>query len=251
MTYWEVVKNIVHKADFIVAVLDARMPELSRNMDLESLALKSGKKLFLALNKVDLVSKAHLSFLKKRYQHAFFVSGSKSIGIGGLRTALLIAAKREGIENPKVGVVGYPNVGKSAIINALAHRAKAIVSATAGTTKGVQIVSARNLQILDSPGVFPYGDDEVKLGILAAKNPEQLKNPTLVACRIIEKVIESNRNSLEDFYKIKIDEEMPDSYEMLLQIGQQRKFLLKGGITDENRAAVQVIRDWQTGKLRI
>jgi len=251
MTYWEVVKNIVHKADFIVAVLDARIPELSRNMDLESLALKSGKKLFLALNKVDLVSDAHLSFLKKRYQHAFFVSGSKSIGIGGLRTALLIAAKREGIENPKVGVVGYPNVGKSAIINALAHRAKAIVSATAGTTKGVQIVSARNLQILDSPGVFPYGDDEVKLGILAAKNPEQLKNPTLVACRIIEKVIESNRNSLEDFYKIKIDEEMPDSYEMLLQIGQQRKFLLKGGITDENRAAVQVIRDWQTGKLRI
>lgn len=251
MTYWEVVKNIVRKADIIISVLDARMPELSRNQDLEILAAKNNKKLFLALNKVDLVSNAHLSFLKRRYQQAFFVSGSKNIGISRLRTAILIAAKRDKIENPKVGVVGYPNVGKSAIINALAHRAKAIVSATAGTTRGVQIISARNLQILDSPGVFPYGDDEIKLGILAAKNPEQLKNPELVACRIIERVLESNRNAIEDFYHIKIDEEMPDSYEILLQIGQQRKFLLKGGVADEHRAAMQVVRDWQTGKLRI
>ncbi len=251
MTYWEVVKKIVQRADVIVSVLDARMPELSRNLDLESIAAKSNKKLFLALNKIDMVSKAHLKFLKKRYQYAFLVSGSKNIGINRLRTAILIAAKREKIETPKVGVVGYPNVGKSAIINALAHRAKATVSATAGTTRGVQIISARNLQILDSPGVFPYGDDEVKLGILAAKNPEQLKNPELVACRIIERVLESNRFALEDFYNIRIDEEMPDSYEILIQIGQQRKFLLKGGITDERRTAMQVVRDWQTGKLRI
>lgn len=251
MTYWEVVKNIVRKADVIVMVLDARMPELSRNSELENMVAKMNKKLFLAFNKIDLVSKEHFAFLKKRYQKAFFVSGPKNIGISRLRTAILIAAKREGIENPKVGVVGYPNVGKSAIINALAHRAKAKMSSVAGTTRGVQIVKAGNLHILDSPGVFPYGDDEIKLGILAAKNPEQVKNPELLACEIIKMFLESNMRALEDFYGIKLSEESWDAYEIMLQIGQERKFLMKGGITDERRTALQIIRDWQNGKLRI
>ena len=251
MTFWEIVKGIVKKADAVVLVLDARMPELSRNQDLEILVSKSNKKLFMVLNKIDLVSPEHLAFLKKRYQHAFFVSGTQNEGISKLRTAILIAGKRDGIEKPKVGVVGYPNVGKSAIINALARRSKALMSSVAGTTRGIQIINAGNLQILDSPGVFPYGDDEIKLGILSAKSPEQIKRPDRLACAIIEMFLASNWRALEDFYKIKIDEVAPDSYEIMLQIGQQRKFLLKGGITDESRTALQIIRDWQTGKLKI
>jgi hypothetical protein len=252
MTYWQIVKNIVRKADAVVSVLDARMPELSRNRELEEMAKRMGKGLFLAFNKIDLVSREHLNFLSKKYKGSFFVSGSKNIGISRLKTAILIQAKRQGIENPKVGVVGYPNVGKSAIINALAHRAKAIVSATAGTTRGVQIVRAGGLQILDSPGVFPYGDDEVKLGVLAAKNPEQMKNPELVACEIIKMFLESNKKRLEEFYGVNIEEEEGwDTYEIMLSIGQARKFLMKGGITDEHRTAMQIIRDWQTGRLRI
>ncbi len=251
MTYWEIVKKIVMKADVIVMVMDARMPDMSRNEQLESMVARMNKKLFMAFNKIDLVSDEHLKFLKKRYQHAFFVSGPKNIGIGRLKTAILIAAKRAGIENPKVGVVGYPNVGKSAIINALAHRAKALMSSVAGTTKGVQIIKAGRLHVLDSPGVFPYGDDEIKLGILAAKNPEQVKNPELLACEIIKMFLASNWRGLEDFYKIRIDEEEPDSYEIMLDIGKARKFLLKGGVIDERRTALQIIRDWQNGKLRI
>jgi hypothetical protein len=250
MTYWGIVKEIVRKADVIVIIMDARMPELSRNEQLESLVIKMNKKLFLAFNKIDLVSSEHLAFLKKRYQHAFFVSGPRNLGVNRLRTAIMIAAKREGIENPKVGIVGYPNVGKSAIINALAHRAKALMSSVAGTTRGVQIVNAGKIRVLDSPGVFPYEDDEVKLGVLAAKSPESLKNPSLVASEIIKMFQESNKKALEDFYRFKIDENW-DSYEIMLRIGQERKFLLKGGITDEHRTAMQIIRDWQTGKLRI
>jgi len=250
MTYWGIVKDIVRKADVIVVVMDARMPELSRNEQLEEMIISMRKKMFMAFNKIDLVSKEHLEFLRKRYQRAFFISGTKNLGINKLRIAIMIAAKRRGIENTKVGVVGYPNVGKSAIINALAHRAKALMSAIAGTTKGVQIVNAGRFKVLDSPGVFPYEDDEVKLGVLAAKNPERLKNPSLVASEIIKIFLVSNKKALEDFYKIKI-ENNGDSYEILLQIGQERKFLLKGGITDEHRTAMQIVRDWQTGKLKI
>lgn len=252
MTFWTVVKNIVNKADIIIVVLDARTPELSRNHELEDMVTRAKKKLVFVFNKIDLVSKKHYNYLRKKYKGAFFVSGTQNIGMSKLRTNLMIIAKRDKIENPKIGVCGYPNVGKSAIINAIAHRAKAIVSATAGTTRGVQIIRAGSLHVLDSPGVFPYGEDEIKLGILAAKNPEQMKNPELVACRIIEFILESNRNALEHFYHIKLDEEAGwDSYEIMLQIGQERKMLMKGGITDEHRAAIQIIRDWQTGKLKL
>src|SRR3989338_4913256 len=115
MTYWGIVKDIIRKADIVLAILDARIPELSRNEDLEGLVIRSKKKLFLVFNKIDLVSKEHLTFLRKRYQKAFFVSGPKNIGINKIKISILIAAKRDSIENPVVGVVGYPNVGKSAL----------------------------------------------------------------------------------------------------------------------------------------
>jgi len=60
----------------------------------------------------------------------------------------------------------------------------------------------------------------------------------------------SNKKALEDFYGFSVEENM-DSYEIMLKIGQKRKFLLKGGLTDEHRTAMQIIRDWQKGKLRI
>jgi ribosome biogenesis GTPase A len=251
MTYWEIVKKIVMKADVIIMVMDARMPDLSRNEQLESMVARMNKKLLLAFNKIDLVSEEYLKFLRKRHQHAFFVSGPRNLGINKLRRAIMIAAKREGIENPKVGVVGYPNVGKSAIINALAHRSKALMSSIAGTTKGVQIIKAGSLHVLDSPGVFPYGDDEIKLGILAAKNPDRVKNPELLACEIIKMFLSTKWRGLEDFYGIRVDEEEPDAYEIMLEIGKTRKFLLKGGVIDERRTALQIIRDWQDGRLRI
>lgn len=250
MGYWDVVRNTIRKGDIILVVLDARMPELSRNKDVERLVSKMGKIGFMVFTKIDLVSNAHLSRLKREYKGAFFVSGLKNIGMNYLRTQIFITAKRERIDLPKVGVVGYPNIGKSAIINALAHSAKTAISSVAGTTKGIQYVKAGTLRVIDSPGVFPYGDDEVKLGLLAARNPEQLKSPELVACKIIEMLIESNKKSLEKNYGIKIDGKK-DSYDLMLEIGEKRKFLIKGGVIDENRTAVQIIRDWQKGKLRI
>jgi hypothetical protein len=252
MNYWNVVKNIVRKADIVIEVLDARMPELSRNRDLEGIAKKMNKELVLAFNKVDLVSREHYAYLKRKYKGAFFVSGTRNLGMSKLRNALYMMGKRKGVENPKIGVVGYPNIGKSAIINALAHRAKAKISPIPGTTRGVQTIRAGGLNVLDSPGVFPYGEDELKLGLLAAKNPDRLKNPELLACKIIEMFLESNKLALEKFYGVKLEEEAGwDSYEIMLQIGQEKKMLMKGGITDERRTALQIVRDWQRGNLKL
>jgi hypothetical protein len=248
MTYWSIVENVVRKADVVLVVLDARMPEQTRNKELERKISRMRKKLILVFNKIDLVSKDALNKLKKEYPGSFFISASKNIDVARLRTRLFILAGEFGREELKVGVVGYPNVGKSAVINVLARRAGAKVAQTAGTTRGVQWITTSRFKILDTPGVIPYGDDEMKLGIIGSRDPEQLRSPEGLALEIIKIFFEKNRKKIEEYAKMALPD---DAYDALLEIGKKRGYLKKGGIVDETRTAITIIRDWQKGKLRL
>jgi len=252
MGYFDTVRHVVQKADIVLLVVDARMPELARNEELERLVAAMRKTLVIVFNKIDLVSAKDLAVLKNRFKTAFFVSASKNLGISKLRAQLYIISKQIGIELPHVGVVGYPNTGKSALINVLARGARTKVSSVAGTTKGIQWVRVGKLRVIDSPGVITYKENEEKLGFIGAKNPEQMQNPESVASEIIDHCIEKNKRALEDFYGVEIngaDEE--DLNEVMLRIGKNKGYLAKGGIVDEKRTAIAIIRDWQKGKLRV
>ncbi len=248
MGYWPIVYGLLRKCDILLFILDVRMPELSRNRTLEKVIESKRKKVIYVFNKIDLVSKDYLEDIKSRH-HGFFVSGSRNIGISDLRRNLWIIASRMKLNEPRIGVVGYPNVGKSAVINALARSAKAKVSKHAGTTKGVQWIKAGGLSILDSPGVIPFQDKETVLGVMGAKDSEKLKDALKSAFEVIKLIIEYDKSILEKAYDIKISNQEP--YEILMEIGKKKGFLLKGGKTDENRAAFFVIKDWKEGKLRL
>lgn len=244
MGFWPVVKHVVKNTDIVLEIADARMPYISRNRELEKMIRFHRRKYFLVFNKIDLVSGRELKKLRDNYKHAFFVSGNKNIGLSKLKANLLIEAKKLG-RDIKVGVVGYPNVGKSAVINALGKRAKAKTSRVAGTTKGIQWIKTGNILILDSPGVVPIKDSETKLGILGAKNPEKIKNLQKIVFALIN---ELGKEVIEKNYKIKI-EKSDDETAILEKIGRKRGFLLKKGIVDENRTYLSILRDWQKGKI--
>lgn len=248
MTFWATANKVLGEADIILLILDARMPGLSMNREIKDKVEGMGKKIVYVYNKIDLISKEQLDFLRQNNPDAFFVSGIGNVGISKLKISLQIIGKRIGRENPKVGLVGYPNVGKSAIINAMAKRARAAVSSVAGTTKGIQWIKAGGLSVLDSPGVIPFEDRNMKLGILGAKNPEKLKNPIKVAYEIIDMFLNENRKGFEEHYKIKFSE---DKDEVLLEIGKKKGYLMRGGIVDEKKTALSIIHDWQKGKLRL
>ncbi|MBX4196223.1 50S ribosome-binding GTPase [Candidatus Pacearchaeota archaeon] len=249
MAFWFVVKKVVGEADAVVFVVDARMPEMSRNMEVQELLDRSGKEVVLVLNKIDLVPVEKQDDIKRQYPHAFFAAATQNVGISDLRRELHIIGKRLKKKTLKVGIVGYPNVGKSALINALARRKRALMSPIAGTTKGIQFIRAGSLKILDSPGVIDMDDPELKLGVIGAKNPEDLRNPELVAAEIIEYVCERDRKALERYVGGVLEGE--DSDELLFNIGMKKGYLVKGGKVDERRTALQIIRDWQKGKLKI
>ena len=249
MGFWPVTKRVIKDSDIILLILDARMPEFSKNKELERMIDFHDKTVIYVFNKIDIVSQRYLESVRKMYPEAFFVSGVKNIGISNLKKNLLIRAKKMKIKDPKIGVVGYPNVGKSAIINALAKRARAKVSKKAGTTKGIQWIKAGGLMVLDSPGVVPYEDNESMLGVMGAKNIEKIVNVEKIAYKIIRMILNHDKKILERYYEIKITDDNFDS--IFHQIAIKRGFLLKKGVVDERRAALTIIRDWHAGKFRL
>ncbi len=247
MGFWPVVKNLLRQADIIVLVADARMPDMSMNRELVEKIAYMQKLHVIVFTKIDLISQAALAELRARFPESLFVSGIKNIGVSGLKKHLLILARRNKIDEPKIGVVGYPNIGKSALINALAHRARAPISSTPGTTKGLQWIKAGGLSVIDSPGVVPFEDKNSKLAILGAKSPEKMSAPEKAAKDVIGLFIIKNPQGLKKRYGIELDTNNVDV--LLENIGKKKGHLLKGGIVDEHRTSLMILRDWQKGTL--
>jgi ribosome biogenesis GTPase A len=270
---WDTVKRIIRESDIILDILDSRLIEFSRNREVENIAKSIGRPLIFVATKSDLVSLKSLrkpfEELKKEGEVVFFsVKSQDSVKflLGTIKRVFGEYGKREAIKRPKsrpgndrreakgdivVGVLGYPNVGKSSVINALAHKKRAKVSTKSGTTHGVHWIKASDeIMLMDSPGVIPLeGVDEIRYGLIGARDTERIREPATVADAIIKLFMKEAKGTFEKFYGITIDEE--DSDLVLEEIGRKKHFLVKGGEVDENRTAVLIIRDWQQGRLKI
>jgi large subunit GTPase 1 len=157
-----------------------------------------------------------------------------------------------------IGLVGYPNVGKSSTINALIGAKKVSVSATPGKTKHFQTIHLSEKVVLcDCPGlVFPsFATTKGELVCAGVLPIDQLREYTgpggLVAQRIPQ-------HFLEAIYGMKIEvrpqEEggtgVPTSDEVLRAYAIARGFQTQGlGQPDESRAARYILKDYVKGKL--
>src|SRR3989339_132515 len=252
--FLHVINKIIADADIILEVADARFPELSRNIEIEKKVKRAGKPIILVLNKADLVPAEAILAAKRRLAHeiptAFFSSKSKE-GLSRIFSLIFSLMGKTERACVKVAVCGYPNTGKSSVINAISGTGKARTGSKSGLTSGYQYVNARaKITLIDTPGIFPFGErDEAKAVLIGAKDFTKIKEPDLAAMEIIQMFLDSHQRALEEFYGITIEEE--DGYAVLLTIGKARNLLKRGGEVDEHRAGVRVIQDWQLGKLRL
>ena len=121
--------KIRKECDVILRVGDARNPKTL-------FPFKTSRKTVLVVfTKIDICDVKELEKLRKKYKNAIFISTRTRKGKGHLLHKLIEIAKREK-RLIRVGVIGYPNVGKSSLINMLRGRRSAKVSATPGETKG-------------------------------------------------------------------------------------------------------------------
>lgn len=230
--------KILEMADIIVEVLDARDPKTSRCREAEKILSTSAheKKLILVLNKIDLVPlpvvMAWKKELEKEYPVILFkantqrqainygenklyqnslvknpeliadmLKSTKSLGTHKL-FELIKNYSREGKEKKAVtvGVIGYPNVGKSSIINSLKRKRAAAVSSKAGFTKSLQEVEIDSkVKIIDSPGVILSNDNEALLVLRNQLNASEVKDPITPIGAILERV---NKNHIMNIFKI-------------------------------------------------
>lgn len=245
-------KEVIQKADILLEVLDARFIDKTRNKELEKEAEKQGKKIIFVLNKADLVK---IGELKKQYDlsslkpYVFFSSKNK-VGRARLREVINIEASKIKFDQARVGVIGYPNTGKSSLINVLAGGKRAGTSSQAGFTKSIQKIKFnKKITILDSPGVI--SEDEInsinalivkKQTQIGVKNYDKIKYPDLV----VNEIMKEHPRVFDDFYKV---DSNGDTETLLEELGKKLKFLKKGGAVDHNRTARKILKDWQEGKI--
>jgi hypothetical protein len=241
-SFWKIVNDVLEKADIILLVGDARAPDRSFNIEVIHKAQRLGKRVIKVLNKVDLLDRKQQAELRRKYPGIMVISATEHLSTMRLLRLINMAAKNK---KAVVGVLGYPNTGKSSVINAIKGRASTSVSPIAGHTKGKQLIRVtKNIMLMDTPGVIPYQEkDELLHVLIAAKSPEQLRDVEDTAMDLIKFA----EGRIEKFYGV---EALEDIDETLDSIAVKIGMLKKGGKPDSKAAARRIIRDWQKGKLK-
>ena len=260
----KLIESNLKMVDVIVELLDARIPNSSKNPEIDRLI--NNKPRVVILNKADLAAPEAtarwLKYYKSQKIIAIAVDCKSGRGLNNL-TATINSALSELIERRKLKgtqsrpirmmIVGIPNVGKSSFINRIAGNRRAKVEDRPGVTRGKQWVSLENgIELLDMPGVlWPKIEDPIvgeRLAFVGSVR-DQILDVEYMSMRLLGFLNESYPQLLSRF-KIEIDEAKDlDPYDLLELVAKKRGMIMAGGVANTERASVAVMDEYRGGKL--
>lgn len=257
------IEDSIKQVDAVCEILDARIPNSSRNPDIDRLA--AGKPRLIILNRTDLADPS----ITAQWREFFEAQGIKILetdaksgkGVSGFAPALSellkgkiasYAAKGQVNRPMRVMILGIPNVGKSTFINKIAKRKAAIAGDKPGVTRGKQWINIdKGLDLLDTPGILwpKFDSQEVgeMLAITNAIKADVLDKETLAA-NFMLRLREMYPEALTARYKLEPDPEA-NGFELLEQAAKKRGFLISKGEYDIERMANTLLGEYHDGKL--
>jgi GTP-binding protein len=190
-------KVALEEADAVIMVVDGRTEMAAPDIELARQLIRSGKPLFLAVNKVDTEKQQSLTdeFHRLGIRKLFPISAENARGLDDLLDAILeilpphnqltTEDTEDAEETPedqaqthetKVAIIGHPNVGKSTLLNRLTGAERSIVSPIPGTTRDAvdEIVehNGKRFRFIDTAGIRRKGKTHLmaeKLSVVMAR----------------------------------------------------------------------------------
>ena len=221
-------KVALKEADAVIMVVDGRTEMASPDIDLARQLIRTGKPLFLAVNKVDTEKQQSLTddFHRLGIRKLFPLSAENARGLDDLLDAVLeilppqkqlttedaqdddAQDREEEVEQPqahetKVAIIGHPNVGKSTLLNLLTGADRSIVSPIPGTTRdAVDEIVERNgkrFRFIDTAGIRRKGKTHLmaeKLSVVMARKHLEAADVALLVIDATEGVSQLTPPSL-------------------------------------------------------
>lgn len=175
---------------------------------------------------------------------------TNSFGKGSLITLLrqfsILHSNRKQIQ---VGFIGYPNTGKSSIINTLRKKRVCTVAPIPGETKVWQYITLmKRIYLIDCPGVVPpsHGDNEQDILLRGVVRVENVEHPAQYIDAVLRR---TQTKHIERTYELKYADYNGDAIEFLSILARKGGRLLKGGEPDVDGVAKMVINDFLRGKI--
>lgn len=248
--------------DIVIELVDARIPQSSRNPMLDQVI--KDKPRLLVLNKVDLadenVTRAWIRYFEQQGMNVISVNSKKGQGMKEIiqSSREMLQEKREklvakGVKNRPIHalIVGIPNSGKSTLINRMAKKNIAKTGNRPGVTTQQQWIKVgKDFELLDTPGILwpKFEDESVGLRLAATGAiKDQLLDFTDIATFLLTYYKKEYPDRLKERYDLK---ELPEDIVLLYEeIGKRRGCFIRKNEIDYEKVAELLIRETRNGQL--
>lgn len=248
----------MEKADMVIEVLDARLPQASCNPMIQQLRAQRQRPCLKILNKADLAdpaaTQAWLDFYNKQKNViAVALSCKKPADVAKVPGLCIKTAPHRGtaLKPLRMMIMGIPNVGKSTLMNALLKKKVAKVGDEPAVTKTQQrLYLGNNMVLIDTPGMLWPKIEHPTDGLMLAASHAVGSNALIeeeVATFLADLLLARYPQLLKARYGFAT--EGMDGVAVIEGIAQRRGFRLKGGDPDFEKASHTFLQDYRSGTL--